>query len=128
MRVIICGSRTWTDERLLKQVIDDLREKDSLVQIIHGGARGADRLAGDYAKRCSLEVSEYVAQWGLYGKAAGPIRNKQMLDEGTPDLVIGFLDRPLRESVGTRNMLEQAARRGVPLRYYITGKGWFNSL
>ncbi|KKN01348.1 hypothetical protein LCGC14_1128740 [marine sediment metagenome] len=48
----------------------------------------------------------------MYGKAAGPIRNKQMLDEGQPHLVLAFHDN-IEESTGTKDMVKQAAKRGI---------------
>jgi hypothetical protein len=54
-----------------------------------------------------------TAQWGRYGRAAGPRRNAQMLSEGRPDRVVAFHDH-LSASVGTAHMLELARRAGLP--------------
>jgi hypothetical protein len=80
--------------------------------ICHGDARGADREAGYEARRLGLEVVVFPANWSRYGKAAGPIRNQQMLDEFKPDLVLAF---PILTSVGTYDMIMKATRAGVPV-------------
>ena len=80
--------------------------------IIEGGAKGADTLAWKWARHFLGKGSEYSVQfrarWDMHGKAAGPIRNKQMLDEGKPDLVISFPG-----GRGTANMIKQAKAAGV---------------
>lgn len=81
--------------------------------IIEGEARGADTLAKQWAEERYLPVEKYPANWDTHGKAAGPIRNKQMLTEGKPDLVIAFL---APNSRGTANMISQAEKAGVPVK------------
>ena len=79
MRVLICGDRHWVDQiKIRKRLISLCLPPDSI--IIHGGARGADLIAGKEAKKLGIRVMEFKADWERYGKAAGPIRNKQMLD------------------------------------------------
>lgn len=80
------------------------------IVIIEGGALGADRAAFDWAV-CSFAQSEqYEANWDKYGKSAGPRRNKQMLDEGKPDLVVAFPG-----GRGTAHMVQLAKEHGVPV-------------
>ena len=59
-----------------------------------------------------FEVEDYPANWNLHGRAAGPIRNKQMLDEGKPDIVYAFHPN-ISESKGTKDMVRQAKNRGI---------------
>lgn len=106
MRVLVCGSRDFNDGELLEDV---LKQWD-IQTIIHGKARGADTLAGEYGKTNSIPVIEFPALWDKYGKSAGPIRNRQMLLEGEPDLVVAFR-RP--NSRGTQNMIDQSRKTGV---------------
>jgi hypothetical protein len=109
MRVIICGGRSFSDEGMLENYLDMLHAIHRFDLVIHGGARGADSLAEIWAYRRHIEVKKYPAEWAKYGaKAAGPIRNKQMIDEGFPDLVIAF-----EGGRGTRNMKTQAAYAGL---------------
>lgn len=109
-RVLICGSRSWTDSAAVRQVIDALPDGAA---VIHGGAAGADGLAGRFAAARGLTVEVYPADWRTYGRAAGPIRNAQMLREGRPDRVIAF--RMCGISRGTDNMIRQARVAGVPV-------------
>ncbi|BAQ18361.1 hypothetical protein GL4_2928 [Methyloceanibacter caenitepidi] len=76
--------------------------------MIHGNATGADALAGFWAIAVGVPILAFAADWNKHGRAAGPIRNKQMLDEGKPDLVIAFPG-----GRGTANMVRQARERGV---------------
>lgn len=107
MRVLVCGSRHFNDYKLLEEKLDEIPE---ITEIIHGAARGADTLAGRYSDAKSIRLAVYPADWNKFGKAAGPIRNTQMLVEGKPDLVVAFM---FKDSRGTKNMVEQAKKAGV---------------
>lgn len=78
------------------------------VTIIHGGAKGADALAMSWAAVNWCPEIEFKADWAKHGRAAGPIRNKQMLEKGKPDVVIAF-----KGGRGTANMCRQAREAGV---------------
>lgn len=78
------------------------------IEIISGMASGADTAAIDWAVCNWCKTHEYPANWNLYGKSAGYIRNKQMLDEGKPDLVIAFPG-----GKGTKMMVDIARKAGV---------------
>lgn len=109
MRVLVCGGRDFEKYDYLKTVLSALQvTRGDFSAIIHGGARGADANAGLYARRHNIEEVQYLADWKAHGKAAGPIRNKQMLVEGKPDLVVAFPG-----GRGTANMVEQAKKAGV---------------
>ena len=106
MKVLVCGSRYFNDYNKLKEVLDDL----SIDTIIHGDARGADRLAGRYGEENNIPVLRFPALWDKYGKRAGPIRNSQMLREGNPDYVVAFL---YPNSRGTRDMIKKSKDKGL---------------
>lgn len=110
MRVLFCGDRNWSDEGMIIEALNKL-PLDTI--IIHGAARGADRLAAGTAHGRDMAVFSFPAQWHMYGPAAGPIRNQQMLDEGLPDKVYAFHDH-LAASKGTRDMLDRAQAVGIP--------------
>jgi hypothetical protein len=113
MRVVVCGSRRWTDARRIRQVLQAL---PSGTEIVHGDAPGADRIAGRIAGELGFSVRAIPAEWGRYGKAAGPIRNARMLKEFGPiDLVLAFHDDFFR-SKGTKDMVRQAILCRVPVR------------
>lgn len=82
--------------------------------MLHGGARGADKLAGTVAAKLGFEVEEYEAEWNTYGKAAGALRNIKMI-ETEPDLVIAFWDGA---SAGTKHTLSLARKAGIPTKVH----------
>lgn len=112
MRLLICGSRSWTDYPL---ILSTLRELHDVEVVIEGDAPGADTLAARAAREFRIPVLPFPADWDRHGRAAGPIRNQEMLDEGHPDLVLAFSE-DLNSSRGTADMVAQARRAGVPVR------------
>ena len=76
--------------------------------IIHGAAKGADSLASEWAALNEVKEEVFPADWKTHGRAAGPIRNQQMLDEGKPDLVIAFPG-----GRGTADMVKRARKAGI---------------
>jgi hypothetical protein len=107
-RVLVCGSREWTDRALIEQV---LRAHGPAV-IVHGAVRSADRIAGSVADRLGWPV-EHPADWRRHGKSAGLKRNLAMLDTH-PILVIAFTMIP-GGTPGTRHTLTNTSRRGIPV-------------
>lgn len=107
MRVLVCGSRDFTDYNLLKETLDAY---SNITEIIHGAAHGADTLGGRYGREIGVDVTPFPAYWNTYGKGAGPLRNTRMLTEGKPDIVVAF-KRP--GSRGTENMIDQVRKAGV---------------
>lgn len=103
MRVLVCGGRGYSNREQMAAVLDFFHNRNNFTVLIHGGARGADSLAGEWAKEKGLEVVVFPAQWEKYGKAAGPMRNQQMICEGKPDFVIAFPG-----GKGTKDMVERA--------------------
>lgn len=67
-------------------------------------------MAGEWARLTGIRELAFPADWENYRRAAGPIRNRQMLVEATPDLVVAFPGGP-----GTANMIRQARAAGVPV-------------
>lgn len=121
MKVLVCGSRHFDDKRKMEEILGAIPGID---RIIHGGARGADTLAGEYAEAHDIEVDRYMAEWERYGKRAGYLRNQRMLTEGRPDLVVAFLFHVgVQETLyglsnsqynrGTKNMIKIAQEAGI---------------
>ncbi len=108
MKILCCGDRNWTNKERIKEVLIGY-PKDTT--IIEGEADGADKLSKEVAKELGFTVIEVPANWKKYGKAAGPIRNKEMLDL-LPDEVFGFHNN-IMESKGTKNCITQARQRGI---------------
>lgn len=120
MRILICGGRFYNEEHMIRDRVVYLDPAHDVV--IHGGCRsGADAIADKWARFYGLEVEVYLADWDSHGRAAGPIRNQRMLDEGKPDLVLAFWDGV---SPGTKDMIKRAHAAGVPVEIvYQTGCG-----
>jgi len=117
MRILCCGDRNWNRPNDIKialvlAIADNIFDE---VTIIHGNANGADRLSGMVALSLDMMVESYPANWSEYGRAAGPIRNQQMLDEGKPNLVIAFHSN-LENSKGTADMVRRARKANIPIR------------
>lgn len=111
MRVLVCGGRDYNDRDRAFAELDRLLPLDGTTSIIVGGANGADRLAADwyFARIEQLSIIDhYPAQWKKHGRAAGPIRNQRMIDEGKPDLVIAFPG-----GKGTADMVRRAKAAGI---------------
>ena len=88
MKVLVCGGRAYSNRNEMYEILDNFCSHAHLV--IHGGARGADQLAGDWAKDRGICCKVYPADWKKYGKAAGALRNRLMLRDSDPNLVIAF--------------------------------------
>lgn len=84
--------------------------------IIHGGARGADRLAGQVAESLNIPTEVYQPDWNTHGRKAGILRNQEMLDEGKPDLILAFHD-DLENSKGTGHMVKAARQASLPVAH-----------
>ena len=112
MRVIVCGGRDFDDAALLEHTLNRLHSERGIRVIIHGAARGADSLAGAWARTriASGPIEEIAcpANWERDGKAAGPIRNQYMLATHKPDLVVAFSG-----GRGTADMVRRARAAGI---------------
>ena len=112
-RVLVCGGRDYSDYEYLASALDAIhraRPLRPITCIIHGGARGADSLAGKWAFERNVQVQVFMADWNAHRLGAGPIRNQKMIDEGEPDLVIAF-----RGGRGTADMIARTRRAGIDL-------------
>ena len=109
MRVLVCGDRKWEN---YEAIFGRLRQLPEGSVIIEGEAPGADRLARRAAEELGLSFDSYPANWDRFGRGAGRIRNRQMLRDGLPDLVLAFHSR-LEDSKGTLNMVAIALQAGV---------------
>ena len=89
----------------------------SPTHVISGGARGVDRIAGEYAASKGIEFTEYLADWDKYGKRAGFIRNYVMV--GAADAVIAVWDG---RSAGTKQAIDSARSCGKPVFVYLHTK------
>ncbi len=88
-RVLVCGGRDYADVTgALGRTLDHLRDTRGVRVLIEGDARGADREGRAWARRRGIPVETYFADWTTHGRAAGPLRNAEMLAEGRPDICV----------------------------------------
>lgn len=107
MKVLIAGSRDFSDYDLLEAQVDQVA--NNITEIISGTARGADRLGEEYARRHKISIKKMPAEWDRLGKQAGFARNKQM--SRVADIGIIFWDGHSR---GTANMIEEMKNHCKP--------------
>jgi hypothetical protein len=105
IRVLVTGGRDYADSETVWAVLGELLP---IAALAHGQARGADSLADYWASQHGVPVYGYPADWSRHGRAAGAIRNRQMLDDFRPDLVVAFPG-----GKGTRDMVARARRADV---------------
>ncbi len=115
MKIIIAGGRNFNDYSKLCQICDDMLQNQYNIEVVSGGARGADRLGEIYAKERSFKLICFPAAWSKFGKCAGIIRNAEMAKYA--DVLIAFWDR---NSKGTGHMIRLAEKEGlkVSIHYY----------
>lgn len=106
MKVLVCGSRNWTDKQRVFDALDKLMP--GITCVVSGGCRGADAAAMDWAEEKKIDLRVYPADWASHGLSAGPRRNQQMLSVERPDIVLAFGP----SGPGTTNMLTLAERYG----------------
>lgn len=106
-RVLVTGGRDYTNHDALWAVLNELKPS----VIIHGGARGADTLAGEWAEWAGVPTIVSPANWNLMGPVAGLLRNVRMLEQYKPDIVVACSG-----GAGTRNCVSNALLRGIPVR------------
>lgn len=112
MKYLVTGSRDFTDRAFVHDKLDHLHIHAAPVILIHGGARGADHFAHEWAlsNRGIYEI-EMPAKWDLLGKGAGSARNSAMV-ELMPDRVLAFF-KVGAANIGTKNMVSQCRLRGI---------------
>jgi YspA, cpYpsA-related SLOG family len=124
VRILITGSREWTDWRLLHWALKDAARgvRWDEVTVVHGDCpSGADFFAGDFARCAGMTEERHPADWDKHGKAAGPIRNQEMVNAGA-DVCLAFF-QPGAANRGTRDCASRAERAGIPVRRYPDPEG-----
>lgn len=121
MRILVTGSRDWTDVHLIIKALCEsihakgLRPDDfPEVTVVHGGAKGADRIAGYYAQNVFMKEEYHPADWNQYGKSAGYVRNKHMVNLGA-DVCLAFIKNNSKGATMCAGLAEKA---GIPVQYF----------
>lgn len=112
VRIIVAGSRDFHDYGLVSRKLAGAVRLEN-VEIVSGGARGADALGERFARENGIPVRRFEADWGKFGRAAGPIRNSEMAEYASK-ADRGYLAAfPKGRSPGTRDMIRKAKERNL---------------
>ena len=107
-RILVTGSRNWSDWKLVKDVLVATCKNDENITIVSGDCpTGADRIATDLAEMRGWKIEKHPANWEVYGKAAGPIRNKRMVELGA-DICLAFIRDGSAGATHTANLTKKA--------------------
>lgn len=119
-RILVCGNRDWTCKRTIMKWMHFAhaamgKPSPHMPTLIHGRAKGADLIAAEFAGLWRWNELPYPANWDKHGKAAGPIRNREMAD-ANPDIGLAF-GKLYRGSklTGTGDMVSVLNARGIPV-------------
>lgn len=122
-RIIIAGSRGFTNYKLLTQVLSQYINgmETSEIEIISGTARGTDQLGEQFAKENNLKLTRFPADWSKYGKSAGYIRNSKMAEYAAQEygVLFAFWDG---ESRGTQHMINLAKKAKLDVKITLYEK------
>lgn len=120
-RLLVTGSRDWDDEDTIRRalmgigaLVHKFQQRDRVV-VVHGGARGADRIAGRIAAELGMEVETHPADWERHGKRAGFVRNAEMVDSDI-DSCVAFIKNGSR---GATMCVELAEKKGIHVTRYV---------
>lgn len=104
MRLLVAGSRSIDDVGKVEHILSNASYifDRNVALVLHGGARGVDTIAGEWARRRGYDVREYPADWNTHGKSAGYIRNVEMVANCDAAIVLWN-----GTSKGTRHTLDQ---------------------
>lgn len=115
-RVLITGSRTWDDRDQIRAALQEAWRESVGPFILVSGAcpTGADFIGESLCAEVGIEVERHPADWDLYGKRAGFVRNAEMVDLGA-DLCLAFIRDGSKGASMTAGLAEKA---GIPVWRY----------
>lgn len=112
-RILVTGSRAWTDQKRVYEVLESVVEDKVNDVVVHGDCpTGADHFAYLWCIENNVQQERHPAAWGHWGKAAGPRRNQEMVQRGA-DICVAF--PMLGQSRGTADCMAKAEEHGIPV-------------
>ncbi len=117
MRVLFSGNRKFSDDKIVISMLERLAARAgsaAQVTVVHGGSGNLDWMVDVLARHMGMRVEIHRANWQKHGKAAGPIRNRAMVELGA-DLLVAY---PLPGGRGTQDCIERGVRAGIPTLVY----------
>ncbi len=122
VRIAVVGGRNIEDFSFVLEKFEEVLFKEGLckhqVSIVSGGARGVDSIAKRIAIYYGIPFQEFRAKWEKYGKRAGPIRNRKIVENS--DIVIAI---PSPDSKGTWDTVKKAEKKGLRVYVFEYGGG-----
>ena len=115
MKLAVVGSRTFNDYNLLKSYLDKIHVREPITYIVSGGAKGADKLSERWALENNVETIIFLPDWEKYKKAAGFIRNKDIITES--DKVIVFWDNISKGTLSSINLSKQQNKKIIVVKF-----------
>ncbi|MGW1015631.1 SLOG family protein [Streptomyces niveus] len=119
-RILVTGSRDWDDHDLIRSSLAVAIYQNAPAVIVHGACpSGADATASWWVRRyrhLGITEERHPAQWRTHGRAAGPIRNQQMVHLGA-DICLAFIRNGSRGATGCADLAEAA---GIPTKRWTT--------
>lgn len=135
MRILVTGSRDWSDEEAVAFALleqdpcaehDDCFMDEHLITVVHGDCpTGADAIADKFARQWGVEVEPHAADWSR-GRRAGPERNAHMVNLGA-DVCLAFIGdctsprckrTDKHPSHGASGCADLAEAAGIPVRRF----------
>lgn len=115
MRILVTGSREWTDTEVIRQALAEHAKLTEKTVVIDGACpRGADKIAHWFAVAWGWRTERYLADWETHGKRAGFIRNAEMVAAGA-DVCLAFIKDGSKGATHCANLAENA---GIPVRRF----------
>lgn len=124
MILAIVGGRDFTNLSYAVAIARPFIDIHSITEIVSGGAKGADSIAEEIARICSIEMTVFKADWKRYGKGAGMIRNADIINKC--DIALVFWDGRSKGTLNSINRLAKAKKMFLIIRYDTGDWEWFN--
>ena len=115
MIVLVCGGRNYSNQGAIFRELSRIHDNTPINAVVQGGASGADKLGKQWASLIGAQVITFDANWDFHGRAAGPIRNANMLKFMNIDLVVACPG-----GRGTASMVQKAEQAAIPVIFVGT--------
>lgn len=111
MRLLVTGSRAWTDEDEIRTRLEEFDVFAEVTLVVGDCSTGADEIAYRVATDLGWSIEVHWADWDEYGRAAGPRRNREMVDSGA-DWCFAFFKTGAGNK-GTQGCVNMAVAAGI---------------
>lgn len=122
MKLLVCGSRSikdfeWVGTQIENYILSTLNLTFDDITIIEGEASGVDTIAKMWAEFRMRPIISMPADWKTYGRGAGIIRNKQMVELCDACLILWD-----GVSKGTKNDITLCEKLNKPIKVILYKK------